>query len=294
MVLEKLNLVPRPNRIVSLVPSLTESFFELGMGNLLVAITDFCVYPEAGVKDLPRIGGTKNPQIEKILSLNPDLILANQEENSRSSVEDLQQAGVPVWISFPRSVQDAIDVLYELVPLSESPQAFTQVEMLERTVEWTRSSNLETEGTPYFCPIWKDVTETGLEWWMTFNDQTYSSDLLALFGGRNIFAERQRRYPLGADLGEEAAQDPQDRDTRYPRVAWEEIVAGDPEIIILPTEPYAFTQDEGRALLQKFRTELPGWDKPIRVVDGSLLTWHGTRLAKALQQFPEVFLNPHS
>src|SRR5215813_10122637 len=92
-----------PRRVVSLVPSVTESLFDLNLGDRLIAITDYCVYPEAGVARLPRIGGTKNPDVGRIINLSPDLVIANQEENRKEDVLALQEAGIPVWVMFPRT-----------------------------------------------------------------------------------------------------------------------------------------------------------------------------------------------
>src|SRR5512139_3602968 len=101
-----------PKRVVSLVPSMTESLFELGFGETLVGITDYCIYPEERLEGLPRLGGPKNPRLEDIIALQPELVLANWEENTRRTVETLEAAGVRVWVTFPKTVRQALDVLW--------------------------------------------------------------------------------------------------------------------------------------------------------------------------------------
>lgn len=95
-----------PQRVVSLVPSLTESLFELNLGGRVVGVTDYCIYPESA-KALPKVGGTKNPDLEKIKALQPDLVMLNSEENRREDAEALQAAGIPIWVTQPETVRDA-------------------------------------------------------------------------------------------------------------------------------------------------------------------------------------------
>jgi ABC-type Fe3+-hydroxamate transport system substrate-binding protein len=274
--------------VVSLVPSMTESLFELGLGGALVGLTDYCVHPAEAVAGLPRLGGPKNPRLEEILALKPDLVLANWEENTRPTVEALEAAGTAVWVTFPRTVLESLDVLWKLVELFHSHEAGLRLRTLELTLDWAISSVDERRTVRYFCPIWQERPQGGPPWWMTFNRRTYPSDLLLLIGGENVFAERERRYPLAADLGQEAAQDPGERDTRYPRVTVEEIVAAQPEVIILPDEPFAFSENDARQV-GELLAETPAARKGcIYTIDGSLITWHGTRLARALRELPAV------
>jgi iron complex transport system substrate-binding protein len=279
-----------PRRVVSLVPSLTESLFDLGFGASVVGITDYCVHPAGQLQGLPRLGGPKNPRVDQILELQPELVLANQEENSPHTVEQLEAAGVPVLVTFPKTVRQALDVLWTLTGLYHSQTAAVRLETLELSLEWVQSGSSERSGLPCFCPIWQDVTESGVRWWMTFNYDTYVHDLLGIAGGSNIFAQRERRSPLKADLGGMIAQDPGDRDIRYPRVTLDEILAGDPELILLPNEPFAFNETQ-REQIEAWLADTPAVRQGrVYLVDGSLLTWHGTRLGKALQELPALFV----
>ncbi len=189
-----------PARVVSLVPSLTESLFDLGWGGRVVGVTDFCKHPEHEVAKLPRLGGTKTPRVEEIIDLAPDLVIANREENERAAVEALLRAGIPTWITFPQNVPEALALLYALARLFRDPGATQRIKTLETAVEWTQAASAGGAGFTYFCPIWQGVTQDGQRWWMTFNQDTYAHSLLELFGGRNVFASRLRQYPLSADL----------------------------------------------------------------------------------------------
>lgn len=278
-----------PRRVVSLVPSMTESMFDLGLGVALVGVTDYCRLPEAGVRSLPKVGGTKDARLDEILALDPDLVLANKEENNRQTIEALIEQGVPVWLTFPTSVQAALDVLVALCDLFRSQPALERVRTLDTAVSWARAAAASQEPLSFFCPIWQGQSEDGSPWWMTFNAQTYAHDLLSLVGGRNVFAERERRYPLAADLGLVDPEDPGERDTRYPRVTAAEVTAASPSLILLPDEPFTF-QPRDRHQIEAYLADTPAVRSGnIRHVDGSLITWHGTRLGRALNQLPMFF-----
>jgi ABC-type Fe3+-hydroxamate transport system substrate-binding protein len=280
--------------VVSLVPSLTESLFDLGLGDRLIGITDFCVHPANAVASVPRLGGTKSPRVEDIVKLHPDLVLANQEENRREDIERLAHAGIEVWVSFPHTVRQALDILWDVIRRFNVPEMSTRVATIEHVLDWTRAASEERRPVRVFCPVWRHPaagqgTRQG-GWFMTANEETYLHDLLAACGGRNVFGDRQRRYPLAADLSREPAPEATDdrragRDTRYPRLTWDDLAEGQPEVILLPSEPYAFDESDRQELLA--RIDVPATRAGrVHLVDGSLLTWHGTRLARALQEIP--------
>ncbi len=292
--LTELRLAGRPRRVVSLVPSVTGSLFDLNLGHCLAGVTDFCVYPPAGVASLPKVGGTKNPDRARILSLHPDLVIANQEENRREDVEALAAAGLPVWVTFPCTAREALNVLWATIRLFDAPQLGRTLVALERSFEVTSRAAENMSPVSVFCPVWREppAREGPATWWMTANRDTYLHDVLRVCGGRNVFAERDRRYPLAADLDPERPADPPDRarDTRYPRVTPGEIVAAAPEVVLLPSEPYPFTEAD-REVLRSFADIPAVQNDRVHLVDGSLLTWPGTRLAQALAELPAL-LNP--
>jgi ABC-type Fe3+-hydroxamate transport system substrate-binding protein len=277
-----------PTRIVSLVPSITESLFDLGFGDSVVGITDYCVHPADKVAALKKVGGTKNARVADILTLQPELVIASQEENTPTIVQALEAAGVPIWLTFPKTVDDTLADLRRLADIFQSGNAYLAVDMLEKSIEFARAVAADGERPRVFCPIWRDEQD-GQPWYMTCNAETYTSDLLSVFGGENIFATRLRRYPLEADLKNEAGESPAERDTRYPRISLDEIRAAQPELILLPDEPFAFGESH-LSELKSLLAETPAVQNGrIHLLDGSLVTWPGTRLGKALEQLPEYF-----
>jgi ABC-type Fe3+-hydroxamate transport system substrate-binding protein len=278
-----------PQRVVSLVPSITESLFDLNLGARLVGVTEYCTRPAEGVARLPKVSGTKNPDVDRIIALRPDLVMMNREENRKADADVLEAAGIAVWATNPKTVREAIDLLWLLMDVFEDASMTHRVRLIEVTYETTArymSESTEIQPLRAFVPIWRDP-------WMTFNRDTYIHDILLTCGAENIFADRERQFPLSADLGQGEAwadDDPrlEGRDRRYPRIALDEVIAAQPEILLLPSEPYAFTDLDGAELGRTLAETPAGRNGHIYLVDGSLLTWHGTRLAYALRDLPPL------
>lgn len=277
-----------PKRVVSLVPSITESLFELGFGDRIVGITDFCTRPLHKLGDLVRVGGPKNPKPDLIEELEPDLVIGSQEETRREVIEELARRGIKVWLVFPKSVEDSMNILRQFLALFHSDKTVLKVNALQTGVDYARISAETEHQTLYFCPIWYEHEE-GQDWWMTFNQDTYPNDVLRLFGGKNVFAERSRFYPKEADLGSGKPEPAAGRDIRYPRVTVAEVITAQPELILLPSEPYSFSEKDKQVILYAFADTPAVREGRVYFVDGSLLTWYGVRLAKAIQVFPEFF-----
>jgi ABC-type Fe3+-hydroxamate transport system substrate-binding protein len=282
-----LHFTQAPQRVVSLVPSLTASLFDLGLGSAVVGVTDYCTLPAQPVAELPHVGGPKNANVAQIVALHPDLVIADMDENSLADVEDLEAQGVAVWVSQPRSVRQAMDVLFKIAELFRDHTATARVQTLEITLDWAEESAGSLPSFRYFCPLWQE-TSSGTPWWITFNGDTYMSDLLRLMGGTNVFADRARRYPLEADLGQSAPEATAGRDTRFPRVTLDEIIAARPEVILLPDEPYAYDESHHLQLSELFALTPAVRSDRLIYLDGKLLTWHGTYLAQALRDLPSV------
>ncbi len=265
-------------RVVSLVPSLTETLFDLGLGDRVVGRTDYCIHP-AEARLVPSVGGTKNPDLARILALRPDVVFVNVEENREADARALAAHGIPVAISFPRSVAEAIALVRSLAGLFgiSRPPVLEELEALEAA----RRSAIPARRPRVFCAIWKDP-------WMTFNAETYAHDVLTLCGGDNVFAGRRRRYPLAADLNPGVPARPVARDERYPRLSDEEIRRAAPELILLPSEPYPFRPEDAETVRVRFADTPAGRAGRVRWIDGSLLFWHGTRLRHALRILPGV------
>ncbi len=277
-----------PHRVVSLVPSVTESLFDLNLGERLVGVTDYCIHPADELADMPRIGGTKNPDVASIIALKPELVIANQEENRREDVEALQADGIPVWVTHPHTVPEAFNLLWDMMDMFHETSMVARVRLIEYQYDWVSGISQQRDDAgqtvKVFCPIWLDPL-------MTFNADTYSHDILRVCGGWNVFAERERQFPLAADLGQAeplSQDDPRraGRDTRYPRVTWEEVTVAQPDVILLPSEPFAFT--EAHIPLFKALDVPAAHHDRIYLVDGTLITWHGTRIAYAFNELPAL------
>lgn len=276
-------------RLVSLVPSLTETVFDFGCGDQLVGRTSYCCFPVGRVEAVPVVGGPKDPDIGRILELKPDLVLASQEENRKADVDALQAAGVAVWAAAPVSVDEVIRMLWELSRVLGVPHLSQTVDVLERQFEWLLRATESAPRRRVFCPIWREPdAPQPVTWWMTINRHTYVHDVLRVFGLDNVFADRERRYPLAADLDPTQLARQAGGDTRYPRVSPAEVAAHAPDVIVLPGEPYRFTERD-REAFAAWPTLPAVRDGHVLLVDGSLLTWPGTRLSRALRDLPTVF-----
>src|SRR5262249_4252770 len=176
-----------PRRIVSLVPSLTETLFALGLGDAMAGCTIFCTEPAEGVARLTRVGGEKNPGLDVIRDLGTDLVVANVEENVREHIETLRGWGIAVYVAYPRTVADGVRLIADLGRLTGAAAAGESIAtglaagLERRRVEPALRSRV-------FCPIWRRP-------YMTINGDTYISDMLRVCGGDNVFREWPGRYP---------------------------------------------------------------------------------------------------
>jgi ABC-type Fe3+-hydroxamate transport system substrate-binding protein len=248
-----------PQRVVSLVPSVTESLFDLNLGGRLIACTDYCVHPADKLISIERVGGTKNPDIERIIALKPDMVIVNKEENRKEDAERLEEAGIPVWVTYPTQVPHVFNLLWDMMELFDETSMVPRVRLIEQTYDWVNSIASSLEHRPkVFVPIW-------LKPLMTINADTYVHDLLRVLGADNVFANHKERFPT---------------------ITWEDVTKAQPDIVLLPSEPFQFTQ----AHIPLFQNmDIPATHhKRIYLVDGSLLTWHGTRIAYAMDQLPKL------
>lgn len=239
-----------PRRIVSLVPSLTETLFALGVGDRLVGATRYCAEPAAALELVPRVGGTKNPDRAKIAALAPDLVLVNDEENRAEDIAWLRQH-FDVFASMPRSILDVADVLRELGARFEAEQ---EVETMLLEIEAQRArAAVESLSRPcirVFYAIWKKP-------WMAVNRDTYIHDVLRSAGAVNVTADHAERYPGFAD---------------------DELKALAPDLVLLPDEPWEFGPRDVREIEDSglFGTA------PAILVDGKDFCWHGSRTPAGL------------
>jgi ABC-type Fe3+-hydroxamate transport system substrate-binding protein len=250
----RVELQRRPERIVSLVPSWTETVFSFGLGARLVGVTRFCVAPQ-DTDAVAKIGGTKNPDTQAIAALAPDLVIANAEENRREDIERLRGFGIPVFTTYPRKIGSAVESIMKLGSvLGCEGEANILARGIVREV-----STIETALGAWsklrfraFCPIWKNP-------WMTFNADTYAHDVLRMLGFNNVFAA----------AGE-----------RYPRTTIEEAIELRPDFVLLPDEPYEFRSKD----VEELKPLLPpALSRRLVLISGRDLHWYGVHMLTGLR-----------
>lgn len=278
-----------PGSVVSLVPSITQSLLDLGCGQSLVGVTKYCPKIEGG-SAVKVVGGTHAVDITTIIDLEPELVFANQEENDRADIEALEDAGIKVWVSFPKTVRDALQILWAIARLFKvMKDATARILLIERSLEWVERGEMDSAPKSVFVPIWQDTHPDVGAYWMTFNGETYCDSVLRTCGGANVFRDRQRKYPLDAEFDLGKSEKLEERDTRYPRVSADEVLQLAPDYILLPSEPYEFSAKE-RAEMRELLSDTPAIrNNRVQSIDGRWLSWHGTMLAHALVELPSVF-----
>ena len=249
----------RPSRVVSLVPSMTESLAEMGCGDSLVAVTKFCTRPASVVAPLRKVGGTKNPDVRMIIDLRPDLVLANKEENRSEDVEALIESGLTVYVGYPRTAREAVVELEKLAALTMIAAGSAKVAApIRAEIDRQETLNATRPAVRVFCPIWRNP-------YMAVGGETFAGDLLRLSGGVNVFEQHRSSG-------------------RYPQVTVEEIANAAPDVILLPDEPYRFTNRHRGELLALHDVPAVRTER-VYLIDGQLLTWHGPRIGEALREF---------
>ena len=251
----RVELAGPPARIVSLVPSWTETLFALGLRSEVVGVTKFCVEPAEAVAVVPRVGGTKNPDLRAIVNLAPDLVVANAEENRREDVERLRDRRIAVFTTYPRTVPGAVESLLKLGrAVGRDAEAHALARKVTRTV-----SEIEAHLGVWaklrlrvFCPIWKNP-------WMSFNADTYAHDVLRMLGFNNVFASAGERYPIAT---------------------LEQTLARKPDLVLLPDEPYVFGDKD----VEELKTMLPpALSRRVLLVSGRDLHWYGVHMVAGLK-----------
>lgn len=231
-------------RIISLVPSITELLIDLGLKDQIIGRTRFCIHPKKQVDDIAIIGGTKNPRIEKITDLEPDIIIANKEENRKQDIDELSlQFNVKVTVI--DSVSDALIAIHELGTLfdREMEAAKLIADINQRLEAIPEAKKLRTA---YF--IWKNP-------WMCVASQTYIHDVMEMYHLENVFGDKKR----------------------YPKTEMEEIQRLNPDLILLSDEPYPFKEKQKQEV-QKF---VPA--AKVELVNGEWFSWYGSRMKSSFE-----------
>ena len=248
----KLTIPFPPKRIVSLVPSQTELLFDLGLENEISGITKFCIHPEEKTKGKEKIGGTKKFNLEKIMALQPDLIIGNKEENYPEGIQALQQ-DYPVWMSDILTLHDALSMIREVSRVTNRAEAGQAIadEIVNRFNAYvSMQGNLRVA---YF--IWREP-------YMVAGRDTFIDEMLRKFGVQNVFAHL----------------------SRYPEVSLEAVIEAQPDLIFFSSEPYPFKEKH----FGDFRELLPS--TKALVVDGQYFSWYGSRLLEVPGYFNSLKL----
>jgi ABC-type Fe3+-hydroxamate transport system substrate-binding protein len=255
-----------PRRIVSLVPSQTELLFDLGLTDEVVGITKFCVHPTEMFQSKPRVGGTKKVNFEAIQRLQPDLIIGNKEENAQGDLEELFKQ-YPVWMSDIFTLPDALAMITSVGELTgKADEAFHMGQKIRNEFVAMQPEQFTCVGKKVAYFIWRNP-------FMVAGHDTFIDHLLHLLGMENVFSTRlhpQLEAPFGAN-------------TRYPEIDVALLQAQNPELILLSSEPYPF-KDQHIAELQSI---LPNAE--IKLVDGEIFSWYGSRLLQAPLYFQQLF-----
>jgi ABC-type Fe3+-hydroxamate transport system substrate-binding protein len=239
-----------PKRIVTLVPSQTELLYDLGLEQETVGITKFCIHPEEWFRSKTRIGGTKTVDIEKVRALNPDLIIANKEENVKEQIAALNDIA-PVWVSDIHTLTHALGMIREIGALTFKKERADAI--ADRIAENFGQLSSTSGNCSCLYLIWRNP-------WMTVGSDTFIHDMLQRLGLRNVYSTEHR----------------------YPVITGQDIATRNPQFIFLSSEPYPFKEKhiaELQAIVPQAR---------IILVDGEMFSWYGSRLLKAAAYFKSL------
>lgn len=239
-----------PQRIISLVPSQTELLFDLGLGDRIVGLTKFCIHPNELVKQKAKIGGTKNFKFDVIDRLQPDLIIGNKEENYQEGIEQLQQK-YNVWMSDIYTLDDALEMLRQMGKLTGTEAKAAELKQNIKTGFEQLQPVQPSIKTAYF--IWRKP-------YMAVGSHNMIDHMLQRCGLENVFGSL----------------------SRYPEITAEQLQQANPQLILLSSEPYPFKEKH----IQEFREICP--QASIKVVDGEMFSWYGSRLLQAPAYLQQV------
>ncbi|MBL7691362.1 MAG: ABC transporter substrate-binding protein [Flavipsychrobacter sp.] len=244
-----------PKRIVSLVPSQTELLYDLGLDEEVVGITKFCVHPEPWFRSKRRVGGTKTVHRHIIDELQPDLIIANKEENTKEQIEELASV-YPVWISDIKTVAHALQMI-ELVGIITGREV-AATELVHEIAGGFAGLPTASQQRRVAYYIWKDP-------WMCAGGDTFISDVITKMGWQNVCEHLPR----------------------YPEVNLQDLHALQPDLVLLSSEPYPFKDKH----IAEITAAVPGAE--VKLVDGEMFSWYGSRMRHAITYLRELATSQH-
>jgi ABC-type Fe3+-hydroxamate transport system substrate-binding protein len=234
---------------------MTETLFALGLEDGIAGVTNYCSLPPGRERTRERCGGIRDPDVRKIAAIKPELVVASADENRKEDIAALEREGIPVYTALPKTVSQAIEMMRDLAALTGTAEACDRLTRPVVAIQ-RRLAALSSDASPVavFCAIWK------APYW-TLSDDTFAGDLLRLCGGRNVFGARSERY--------------------FP-VTLQEVSSARPEMILLPNEPYPFT-DADRAEFRRLGNIPAARTNRIHIVNGRDLFWYGAHMEKGLK-----------
>ncbi len=249
---QKITLDKSHLRCVSLVPSITELLVDLGVE--LIGRTKFCIHPASIKETVPQIGGTKNPRIEDILGLDPEIIIANKEENRKEDVEALARK-VPVFTTDVRNLQDNIRLIDSMAQIFGKEK---EAEILKSELLDLLDLESSQPSVPSLYMIWKEP-------WMAAGGDSFIDDVMQKIGLQNVLQES----------------------IRYPSLKESEIQELNPSLVLLSSEPYPF----GEKNIEEIRDLLP--QAKVILVDGEAFSWYGSRIIKKAPYLSQISKSIH-
>lgn len=239
-------LIYPPNRVISLCPSITETLIELGVN--VVGRTKFCIHPKEKISQISVVGGTKKVNFDKIISLNPDLIIAEKEENTPEIVFILEKH-FPVYVVNIETWEDGINMIVRLGDLVGQTEGFLAISKQLEKINFPKIS--KSQRVAYL--IWKKP-------YMSVGNRTFIHSVLSKLGFENVFASAE---------------------SRYPEFEIKELHALMPDLILFSSEPYPFKEKD----LEELKQFMPS--ARMKLVDGEMFSWYGIRMLKALNYFEQ-------
>ena len=240
-----------PKRIISLVPSQTELLYDLGLGDSVAGITKFCVHPAEWFGSKPRVGGTKTVDIDKVKQLQPDLIIANKEENVKEQIEALATI-CPVYVSDVNNLEEACQMIDQVGMLTERENGAAIISK-NISAKFSRLQQFPKSNISCAYLIWRKP-------YMAAGGDTFINNMLQRCGLQNVLANQ----------------------SRYPSVSTEDLQKWDCQLLLLSSEPYPFQQKH----MDELQSQLP--QTKIILVDGEMFSWYGSRLLKAPDYFAKL------
>lgn len=239
-----------PKRIISLVPSQTELLHDLGLAEEVIGITKFCIHPQSWFKSKERAGGTKHVDLEKVFNLEPDLVLANKEENVKEQIEQIEKFA-PVYVSDVNNLDDALNMIKDIGMLTGKVEKAKGIAQSIQDAFSKLRNNINAHKTCYL--IWRNP-------YMTIGGDTFIHDMLSRCGLKNVYGNEQR----------------------YPEITLQQLKERNTELILLSSEPFPFKEKHS----EEIKNILP--HVKIVMVDGEMFSWYGSRLIYAAQYLKEL------